>query len=54
MLSEIVCECVDKSSCGGKITTTELKMEEMDPRWSAVHYHEVSELFIKAFSEVNR
>lgn len=49
MLSRQPCGCDSKQKCAGFITTTELRMAEMNPSHTAQHYHEVMELFEDAF-----
>lgn len=49
MLTERPCACADTTTCGGKYTTAEIKMAELDTRWGVQHYHEIMELFIRAF-----
>lgn len=49
MLSKIQCECILPRRCGGFLTTTELKMHELHPEFTAQHYHEVLDLFEYAF-----
>lgn len=51
MVSQTPCTCEDKSTCGGLLTLTEIHMHELDPRETAQRYHEIMDLFGRAFHE---
>jgi hypothetical protein len=53
MQTDIPCSCKDTSTCGGRFTTAEVKMNELNPEMSVQKYHEVLDLFEKAFDMAN-
>jgi hypothetical protein len=49
MRTDKECGHADKSYCGGFLTDTEFVMHELDPSRSVHEYHEILDLFERAF-----
>lgn len=55
MQTKTPCTCGENArvDCTGFISDAERKMEEMDPRRTEQEYHEIMNLFVDAFDELN-